>query len=33
VTWNSVADLTKGFTIHYQDTWDFRLLIGLGYSF
>jgi hypothetical protein len=33
VTWNSAGDVAKGFTIHYQDTWDFRLLIGLGYSF
>ncbi len=33
VAWNSPGDIAKGFTIHYQDTWDFRLLVGLGYAF
>ncbi len=28
-----LQDIKEGFTIHYQDTWDFQLLIGLGYSF
>jgi hypothetical protein len=26
-------DVSKGFTIKYGDTWDFRLLVGLGYAF
>lgn len=25
--------LPNGFTVHHQDTWDFRLLLGVGYSF
>jgi hypothetical protein len=30
---SGVKDLSKGFTLRLQDTWDFRLLLGFGYAF
>ncbi|MBP7125962.1 hypothetical protein KBD49_06325 [Myxococcota bacterium] len=30
---SGVRDLTRGFTLHLQDTWEFRLCLGVGYAF
>ncbi|HOU54330.1 MAG TPA: hypothetical protein PLQ97_10420 [Myxococcota bacterium] len=30
---SGVRDLTQGFTLHLQNTWEFRLCLGVGYAF